>query len=429
MILQDIHTQIEKNQHNGNIFPLYSDYCFSNIPLTIEYLFGLRPNSPLADILDKAGVEPGKPHKIVLLLIDGFGYQQWLKYSARYEFLRRITRNGLVAPLTTIFPSTTAAALTTIHTGLTPQEHGLPEWTVYFAELDRIIQTLPFRELGTKIRDQLLTQGVDPKILYAGQTIYQRLAEAKIPSYAFSKDSISHSAYSKLVQVGSESVNSLHWSDLLVNLRQKIESTTAPAYFYVYSGAVDEIIHAYGLHNEQYLAELDGFFYLLQQELIAKLSPQTAAETIILVTADHGLVNTDPTETTYLSQDVEITAKLRISSQGNRILPWGSARDVFIAAQPDKLDWLYEYLKLKFKDQAMVMKINDALDHHLFGSGRPHAQFRARVGDILMLPYENKTFWYEHYPGDRFELRGMHGGLSPAEILVPLAIAKLSNLT
>jgi predicted AlkP superfamily pyrophosphatase or phosphodiesterase len=429
MILQDIRQQIKKHQQNGTIFPLYPGYCFSNIPLTIEYLFGLRSVSPLAEILNRAGVKPGKHLKIVLLLIDGFGYNQWLKYYARYEFLLRLTQKGIIAPLTTIFPSTTAAALTTIHTGLTPQEHGLPEWTVYFEELDRIIQTLPFRDLGTKTRDQLLTQGVDPKMLYSGNTVYQRLAEANIPAYTFSQDLISHSAYSKLVQIGSESVNSLHWSDLLVNLRWKIESAPAPAYFYVYSGAIDEIVHAYGLHTEQYLAELDGFFNLLQQELIAKLSAKAMAETIILVTADHGLVNTDPAKTIYLSQDPDINSYLRISPRGNRILPWGSARDIFIAALPDKLDLLYQYLRLKFEDQATLIKIDDAIERHLFGSGRQHAQFRGRVGDILMLPRENGTIWYEHYPGDRFELRGMHGGLSPDEMLVPLAVANLSNLT
>jgi hypothetical protein len=38
------------------------------------------------------------------LLIDGFGWRQWLQYAERYDFFNRVTARGVVAPITTVFP-------------------------------------------------------------------------------------------------------------------------------------------------------------------------------------------------------------------------------------------------------------------------------------------------------------------------------------
>jgi hypothetical protein len=64
----------------------------------------------------------------------------------------------------------------------------------------------------------------------------------------------------------------------------------------------------------------------------------------------------------------------------------------------------------------------------LFGKGKPKKEFYERVGNLLILPYKNHTIWYEHIKGKKFDLLGHHGGLSEDEMLVPFAIAKLSNL-
>jgi predicted AlkP superfamily pyrophosphatase or phosphodiesterase len=254
MILEEIKKQIEKRQQGEFIYPCYENYCFSNIPSAILYLFGLRKNSSFSGILDKAEITPANSKKVVVLLIDGFGYKQLLKYAEKYVFLKRFNEKGVVAPITTVFPSTTAATLTTINSGLTPQEHGLPEWRVYFDELDKIIVTLPFTPLGEEGKDILLKAGVDPKILFDGKTIYENLSKSKIPSFTFIRDTYAGSAYSKSVHRGSETISFINSSDLLVNLRKKIAEIRTPAYFYVYWDAIDLISHSYGPHTEQYLA-------------------------------------------------------------------------------------------------------------------------------------------------------------------------------
>jgi len=428
MILEEIQRQIEAQQQGKFIYPRYKDYCFSNIPSSILYLFGLKKTTLLSEILDKARITQINPKKLVLFLIDGLGYRQWLKYADKCEFLERLIRRGVIAPLTAVFPSTTAAALTTINSGLTPQEHGLLEWWVYFDELDKIIATLPFTPMGEKGRDKLLDDGVDPKILFDGKTIYKILSEAKIPSFTFIRNTYAQSAYSTAVHKGSETIFFINSSDLFVNLRKKIEEIPAPAYFYVYWDATDSMAHTYGPGTEQYLAELDSFFYLFQNEFLGKMERGLADEVCILLTSDHGQVNVKPKETIYLNRYPEIVSNLEIGPNGNKILPWGSPRDIFLAVKQEKRDEVLEFLTKTLQGKATVMKNERALEDGLFGKGKLHKKFRNRIGNLLILPYDGTTIWYEHIKDKKFDLLGMHGGLSPDEMLVPFAAARGSRL-
>jgi len=428
MILEEIQRQIESQRSGEFIYPLYKSYCLSNIPSAVLSLFGLKKTNPLSGVLHKAGVNNAHPKKVVLFLIDGFGYNQWLRYAGRYEFLRRFTERGVVSPITTVFPSTTAAAITTINSGVTPQEHGLPEWWVYFEELDKIITTLLFTPLGEEGRDKLLDAGVNPKILFNKKTLHRVLSESKIPSFSFIREAYSQSAYSKVAHDGSQTIPFISASELMVNLRKKISETPSSSYFYVYWDAIDSIAHKYGPHTEQYLAELNGFFHLLQEEFVQKMDKQAAEETVILITADHGQVNIEPKETIYLNQYPDVVKNFQTGANGNKILPWGSPRDVFLAIKKEKQEEVLRFLTKVLEGKAMVMRTQTALDANMFGQGLLHKKFKSRVGDILILPYKNSTVWYEHFKDEKFDLRGMHGGLSPDEILVPFAVAKAASL-
>jgi predicted AlkP superfamily pyrophosphatase or phosphodiesterase len=429
MILKGLQEHIENEKRGEFIYPLYETYCFSNIPSAILSLLGIHQrSSPLLELLTEAKVNPSSPKKVVLLLIDGFGFNQWMSYAEKYEFFNKLTKRGIVAPITTIFPSTTSATITTVNSGLTPQEHGLPEWVVYFEEIDRIITTLPFVPIGESGIDNLLDAGVNPKILFNGKSIYQTLGKSNIPSFTFLRDSYAKSSYSKLVYKGSITIPFVNSSDLLVNLREKIAEVPPPAYFYVYWDAIDSIEHIYGPHTEQYFAELNGFSYLLQEEFLGKMDERSAKETLILATADHGQINVSPKETIYLSRHPRIVRSLQLSASGKKILPWGSPRDVFLQIKEEKLEEVFEFLTELLDGKATVVKSQDAIKDGLFGLGRLHKRFRSRVGNILILPHKNYTVWYEHIKGKKFRLLGMHGGLSPDEMLVPFAAANLYDL-
>lgn len=428
MLLKDIEQQVLKQQREGFVYPQYEGYCFSNIPAAVQYLFGLRTTSSLSPILDKAGITPVKRRKVVALFLDGFGWSQCLRYTDRYEFLKRLTERGVLAPITSIFPSTTAAAVTTIHSGLTPQEHGLLEWWVYFEELRQIIVTLLFRPLGGNRQDQLLESGANPRILFDGNTWYGTLGESGIPSFNLINDALKSTAYSSVVLKGSTVVPFMGASGLMRTLCSKLAEVPSPAYFHAYWGAIDGIAHNYGVHSEPYLAELELLLPLLQKEFLERLPSNVAEETVLLVFADHGQISVDPQETIYLNKFPKLVENLCTGHDGEKILPWGSVRDVFLAIEEGRLDETVDFLAEALKGKASVLKADKALKDGLFGHGDLHAKFESRIGDILLLPEGNLTLYYERPHRKEFSMLGVHGGLSPDEMLVPFAAARISDL-
>ncbi|MBN2252149.1 MAG: alkaline phosphatase family protein [Kosmotogaceae bacterium] len=410
------------------ITPDYDEYCFSNIPSTVLSHFGIDSKRPtLPEKL--VGKELEGSEKVVQVIIDGFGYTQWMEHAKKHSLLKRFLSKGEFNPITSIFPSTTAAAITTINTGLTPQEHGLPEWNVYMDEIDLIINTLPFHALGDMFPDSLLEEGADPSMLYKGKTIYQTLKKkGKVDSFVFLSEKYSHSAYSDIIFKGAKRAPYYKYSDLVNDVRRRLEEHDGPAYYYVYIGDLDTISHEMGPHSDEYESELSNISHMITKELVGKLKKGTAKETSMIVTADHGQIGVNPEDTIYLNRYKKLIRNLRKSGRMKSVWPSGSPRDVFLHVKPNKFDETIDYVENKLKNHAMVMDVNDAIDMRLFGTGKIHNKLIDRLGDILILPYKNNTVWFEFEKGNTFSFRGHHGGLTEEEMLVPFAVAKMSDL-
>ena len=88
MILKGIQKYIEKEKKEGDfLYPFYGKYCFSNIPSTILDFFGIETRrTKLPSELYNNEVEMDGNDKLVLIIIDGFGFNQWLRYHKQHEF-------------------------------------------------------------------------------------------------------------------------------------------------------------------------------------------------------------------------------------------------------------------------------------------------------------------------------------------------------
>jgi hypothetical protein len=155
--------------------PLYDSYGFAQIPQTIRAcLAGDQrkgvPFGPRDDLYQQYDA-------VILFFIDAFGWRFFEQYHERSPFLKRFVDEGLVCKLTTQFPSTTAAHVTTIHTGMPVGQSGVYEWYYYEPTLDTLIAPLLFSFAGDRPRDTLARAGVDPATLYPKQTLYQDLRQ------------------------------------------------------------------------------------------------------------------------------------------------------------------------------------------------------------------------------------------------------------
>ncbi|MEJ2271682.1 MAG: alkaline phosphatase family protein, partial [Candidatus Bathyarchaeota archaeon] len=289
----------EQSGYNSFLYPLYEKNCISNIPGSILKLFDIKTERKLPFDLYS---EKSNVSKVVLFVLDGFGYNQLLQNYQKTQFLANLVENADVYPLTSVFPSQTTNALTTLNTGLTPQEHGLFEYYLYFKEVDRIISTLSFDPLGSKRRNELIDKGFDPNVLFNGNTIQKKLRKSGVRTYVHIYSGYAYSNYCRLLFDENNIVPSLKSSDLIVNLRKTLEKENGPAYFFVHLSNLDTISHEYGPQSYEFSAELSAISYLLQKELVEKIDKKSAKETMILFTSDHGEVSINPQSTTYLNE-------------------------------------------------------------------------------------------------------------------------------
>lgn len=413
----------------GEIRPDYAGLGLANIPASILRLFGVKS--------ERIGLDPNvmelpransSTTKVLLLLVDGLGYGMAMRHSNDRGLLRSLTGGDHIRPLTSVFPSTTAAAITTLNSGLTPQEHGLHEWVVYMREIDRTINTLPFGPLDAETPDALLREGADPRMLFDAETVYEQLRRHGIRCFNAAEASIANSAYSKQVHKGSVTVPFSGTRAMAEGLCSILEDGGDPAYCYAYYGNIDGTSHKFGPSSVECADAISHFSAFFQEEVIEAVSRKAAEETILILAADHGQVDVRPEDTTYMSDWPELAELCQTGAGGGPIPPTGSPRDVFLHIKEERTGRAVELIRGKLGDTANVERVSDLAAKGFFGTGKPHREFRARTGNLLVLPEGCRTVWYEHIPGKRFELRGMHGGLSREEMIVPLGVARLSGL-
>jgi hypothetical protein len=394
--------------------PLYDGYGFAQIPQTIRYC--------LTDS-DQKGVPFGerddlyqKYDAVVLLFVDAFGWRFFEQYHQRSPFLRRAVEHGLVSKLSSQFPSTTAAHVTTIHTGLPVGESGVYEWFYYEPLLDRMIAPLLFSFAGDSERNTLAQAGVSAQALFPSHTLYQDLQPHGVDSVVFQHHSIGYSPYTKAVTGGARTVLYRTLPEALVSLGQLIEQQKRKAYYFLYVETIDTICHRHGPDAPHTAAEIEAFLAIMelifQQNFAGK-----QRRTLLLLTADHGQIAIDPATTIYLNQRFpQLLPYLATNRAGQPLAPAGSSRDMFLHIKDAYLDQAHAFLQQALAGRAEIYRVQELSDQGFFGTTSPSAAFMSRVGNLVILPYQHETVWW--YEAGRFEQKfyGSHGGLSREEM-------------
>lgn len=408
------------------VHPQYGKNCISAIPNTILHLFGVTNQKTRLPFEGLSATS--KINKVVLVIIDGFGFSKFLSYHKGDRLLTNFIDKGEVYPLTSVFPSQTTNALTTLNTGLTPQEHGLFEYFIYLKEVG-VINAMRFQRLISKHQKRLSDEGFDPSImLLKNQTIHNALKDKGIDTFTHIHASNASNACSKLIFQGSKIVPAQNAYESIVKLRKNLQKNRGKsAYFFMHLDTLDTVSHNYGPESFEYYAELSLLTRLLYRELVQKTDAKTAKETLLLVSADHGGVAVNPNETTYLN----ILPKLlnfQVGKNRKPILPLGSYREIFLHVKERKLEETKQWFAQKIGHKAKVIETKEAAEKGLFGLGVAGKEMLERTGNLMILPYGDQTVWFESSGGRKISYLGQHGGLSEKEMLVPFAVAGLNSL-
>jgi hypothetical protein len=401
--------------------PIYADYSFGNIPNTLHYLLTGEKLGPLLPEDCFGGAYP-RPKRVVLFFIDAFGWKFWQEHHQQFPAMRRVVENGILTPISALFPSTTAASVSTMNMGVLPAVHALYEWNVYIPAFGETIQTLPFRALGAEPRDSLLARGCDPaELLMVKETMHQRLARRGARSIQFANLSYADGAYNLISFVGAEVIRHFTLAESFVQLKEALETVKGPALFNLYWGSIDSIAHHYGPGSPHHIAEIASYW----QTFDAVLGGTQAEDTLFLFTADHGQVRGVAGDTININERwPQLTDCLSVSPTGVTIRPNGSPRDMFLHLKPERRAEVLDLLSANLADIAEVLTVDSALEAELFGPGPINPELRRRLGDVLVLPHDGHFVWWREPGVLENKFHGHHGGLAAPELITVFGVAE-----
>jgi len=355
---------------------------------------------PLNDFPEDA---PATAQNVVLLVIDGLGFQYLTEVGQRSSL-----NSHLRGKITSVFPSTTATAITTFMTGLAPQQHGLTGWFTYFHELGSIITVLPFRpRFGGASLSEL---NIDVQSLYGHTPIFDLIDR---DCYVVTPDSIAYSDYSlahrgkaliKPYETLSECFKFTH--DIIYSNQQK-------KYIYTYWPMFDGMAHEKGVGSQevaQHFEDIDHAFARFIKDI-------KGSNTLVIVTADHGIIDSGPDYCIELEDHPALQDILTMPLTGER-------RMAYCYVESNRHAEFKDYVQTNFSDELQIMDSRQLIEQQFFGLGSPHPQLHHRVGDFTLSMKRNMTIM-DTVPGERrFYHIGTHGGLSEQEMYVPLILVE-----
>jgi hypothetical protein len=298
-------------------------------------------------------------------------------------------------PITSVAPSTTATALTSITTGLPPAGHGVVGYRVRVggtgpSGAGEVLNVLRWRTSSGDARTAVEPRRFQPVPAFGG---------ASVP--VVTRAEFAGSGFSNAHLVGGRIVGWRMPSTLVVEVARQLAA--GEPFVYAYYDGVDKVAHEYGL-GEHYDAEVAAADRLVS-DLVGVL-PTGAA---LVVTSDHGQVHVGGATVSLAPELLEGTTLLS-----------GEARFRWLHARRDA-EGLAEHARSLYGDRAWVRTREQAVAEGWFG-GLLSPEGEERLGDVAIVAHAPVAFLD---PADTGEVRlvSRHGSLTPAEMLVPFLVA------
>jgi predicted AlkP superfamily pyrophosphatase or phosphodiesterase len=359
------------------VLPDYDGPCITNI---VPALLGPPDGAP-------AWMPPVVlgAHQVVLFVVDGLGWEQ---LQARMGYVPTLaTMEG--ASVTTVAPSTTATALTSLTTGLAPGEHGVVGYRI--AVHGEVLNVLRWSTGAGDARQSIPPSKIQPMSPFLGERppVVTR-AEYRTSGFTGAHlDPARYWGYRTLATMVTEVDRLLRSSEPFV---------------YAYYDGLDKVAHEYGL-GEHYDAELRWIDHIVER--ILAVLPRGA---VLVVTADHGQVEVGG-NVVPLAADV----------LGHCSMQSGEGRFRWLHARPGRAAALLDSALAHHGSDAWVLARDQMVGDGWFGPVVTEAAV-SRLGDVALVARRDVAF---HDPLDTgpYELIGRHGSVTGAEMRVPLLAA------
>lgn len=325
---------------------------------------------------------------VVVMLFDGLGTRILEKHLPEDNFLKK----HFVESFSSVFPPTTTAATVSVESGLSPAEHGWLGWSIYFSQIDTTVSIFPNTISGSK-GVQAADYHVARKFL-PYKDIFTKIKEAtdnKVQAICVSP----YSAYeSKTVNQICMTVN-----DLCHQPGKK--------YIYTYWPQPDYDMHDKGTKHSRIRKCIEK----INDEVESLCS--SVENTLFVITADHGLVDTD---WLFISDYPDLCECLLRN-------PCIETRALTFFIKAGKEESFEELFNKYFGKFYLLMTKQQVKETHLFGKGKEHPLFDELMGDYLAIATGNTSIDMTPNPNHPM-FKAAHAGLTSDEMEIPLIVIK-----
>ena len=339
---------------------------------------------------------------VVLIVIDGLGHA-YLKQRGR-----GVLYGHLVDRITSVFPSTTASAITSFFTGTAPQQHALTGWFTYFREFGAVAAPLPFRRRSSET--SLTDAGVDARKLFDQPSMFEGIDTA---SHIVLPARIVESEYTTAHSGSAERWAYTSLKRCFRVIEKIIRRASSRQYIYAYWPEFDTLSHTYGTQSKEVAKHFDQ----LDAAFSRFLDRIEGSGTTIIVTADHGFIDTRPDRRVHLASHPELASTLALPL-------CGEPRVAFCYVHPDRHERFKNYVQDRLGYCAEIYPSEQLVERGFFGLGRPNPRLLERIGHYALVMKDHYVIKDWMLGERRYEHIGVHGGVSEEEMYVPLIVVE-----
>ncbi|PRY18409.1 alkaline phosphatase family protein [Kineococcus rhizosphaerae] len=347
-----------------------------------------------------AGASPDLPlpaaRRVCFVLVDGMGELLLAARSGHTSTMRRWRSDGLHRVLTAGFPTTTATSMGLLGTGLAPGGHGLVGYEVLDPDRDVLLNELAW------------DGAVDPRRWQPHTTVFQRVAAAGVDVVRVAPPHFDGSGLTEAALRGGRFVGTPERLAARVDAAVAAVRSAPHQFTYLYWGRLDHTGHGSGVDSGEWTAELERV-----DEALAELARRLPAGTLLVVTADHGMVDVHAPQRLDLAAEPGLLAGVRHAG--------GEPRTVQLYTEPGAAQQVAATWRERLGARAEVLLRAEAVAAGWFGPVEDRVS--ARIGDVLAVMRDDIAVVNSaRMRPETLRLIGQHGALSDAERLVPLFV-------
>ena len=377
------------------VLPNY-EHSILNIITSILKYYNVETNHTALEKLDK---ELQKRFKnVVFMILDGMGEHILTPISPKGYF-----KKNEIECVTSVYPSTTTAALTTYYSGKSPYETGWIAWSQYFKEYGRTLDMLKHRESykGEDIKGAKIDVF---KEIVNYTPIFEQIEKASPNVKAYELEPTYTEKRAK------RSIRADNIDEIIENIEMLCENP-GEKFILAYCDNPDGLLHKFGTDS----IEVSDYIKETEQK-IEKMCKELDEDTIFIISADHGHKNIEKAYTMLDYPEIQECLILPPSLESRTVAFW---------VKEDMRRQFEEKFNSVFGEEFLLMTKEEFLQKNLLGFGKKHPKIDDFIGNYIALSISSsiiriETFWSDGKPVKK----STHCGLTKEEMEVPVIVIK-----